>query len=312
MGVAMPITEEQKSKILSMYKSGMSVHAIGRGLGLSHSTAHYYVKKEGLSRSTSYNDFEKEKIRELYKEGFVGGDGKLKALAKELGRPLTNIVRWARGEGLTQKHRKSSDELCAVCSKNAKEWIAKNGHPKGMAGKTHGQKARDAVSKATKERHELMSIEEFSDIVLKTLKTKVKRGNLYRERKGCSWKAGRRVVGGKNIYFRSRWEYNYSLILEEMKEKGEIKYWEHEPETFWFEAIMRGTRSYLPDFKIHRNDGSIYYVEVKGWMDSRSKTKLRRMNKYHPDVELKLVDSKAYKALEKLYGDLMPGWEKKT
>ena len=90
---------------------------------------------------------------------------------------------------------------------------------------------------------------------------------------------------------------------------GEIKKWEHEPETFWFESIMRGCRSYLPDFRVTENNGSIVYHEVKGWMDARSKTKIKRMAKYHPDVKLIVIDSKAYNALAKQMSKSIVGWE---
>ena len=63
------------------------------------------------------------------------------------------------------------------------------------------------------------------------------------------------------------------------KDQGEILKWEYEPETFWFEKIKRGVRTYTPDFKVTEKDGSIIFHEVKGYMDARSKTKLKRMKK---------------------------------
>lgn len=117
------------------------------------------------------------------------------------------------------------------------------------------------------------------------------------------------VVGGKRCFFRSRWERNYARHLEARKSAGEILDWSHEPKTFWFEAIKRGTRSYLPDFLVTEMDGSETYVEVKGWMDPKSKTKLKRMAKYHPDVVLELVGATEYRDLEKLLGKSIEGWE---
>jgi hypothetical protein len=122
-------------------------------------------------------------------------------------------------------------------------------------------------------------------------------------------KAGWLEIGGKRIYCRSRWEANYARLLEMEKRQGSIKEWEHEPETFWFEGIKRGCVSYLPDFRVTQPDGSIYYVEVKGWMDPKSKTKIKRMAKYHPDVVLKVVDAAAYRSLAKLGKSVVPGWE---
>ena len=85
--------------------------------------------------------------------------------------------------------------------------------------------------------------------------------------------------------------------------------WEHEPETFWFEGIKRGCMSYLPDFRVVEKSGQVEYHEVKGWMDDRSKTKIRRMAKYHPEVSLLVVDAQQYRALERTAAALVDGWE---
>ena len=125
-----------------------------------------------------------------------------------------------------------------------------------------------------------------------------------------SWKAGWRTIGGQRIYARSRWEANYARYLEWLRDLGEIAKWEHEPQVFWFLKIKRGTRSYLPDFRITENDASVAYHEVKGWMDPKSKTKIRRMERYYPDVKLIVVTSKNYKALEKIVSRMIVGWER--
>lgn len=121
-------------------------------------------------------------------------------------------------------------------------------------------------------------------------------------------RAGPRVdLGGR--YFRSSWEANYARYLEWLRAKGEIHRWEYESQTFWFEAIRRGVRSYKPDFEIWEKDGApSYFVEVKGWMDPKSVTKLKRMRIYYPDVKIVVVDQKQYRALAK-WSSLIPGWE---
>lgn len=124
----------------------------------------------------------------------------------------------------------------------------------------------------------------------------------------ATWKQEWKVIGQRRIFFRSRWEFLYALYLEHLKERGIIKDWEHEAETFWFEKIKRGTRSYLPDFKVYFNNGGIEYCEVKGYMDERSKTKIKRMGIYYPSVKLRVVEkdwffknNKALKILAKKY-----------
>jgi hypothetical protein len=122
---------------------------------------------------------------------------------------------------------------------------------------------------------------------------------------GCAW----REIGGYPKYYRSKWEANYARYLQWLLEKGEIKEWKHEPETFWFEGIKRGCLSYLPDFRVVENNGAVVYHEVKGWMDARSKTKIKRMAKYHPDVKLIVIDSKGYASLKKTMQPIINDWE---
>ncbi len=103
-------------------------------------------------------------------------------------------------------------------------------------------------------------------------------------------KHGWHVVGEKRIYFRSKWEYVYAKYLQWQLKAGIIARWEYEPETFWFEAIKRGVRSYRPDFAVYLASGKRYWVEVKGYMDAKSKTKIKRFNKYFPEERLIVVE----------------------
>lgn len=102
-------------------------------------------------------------------------------------------------------------------------------------------------------------------------------------------KQGWRQIGQKRAYFRSEWEARYARYLETLKSTGAILEWLHEPQTFWFEKIKRGTRSYLPDFKVIQPDGSHYWVEVKGYFDAKSLTKIKRFHKYYPEEKLIVV-----------------------
>lgn len=122
-------------------------------------------------------------------------------------------------------------------------------------------------------------------------------------------KQGWRVIGDKKIYCRSRWEANYARYLEYQRNQGTILEWHHEPQTFWFEKIKRGVRSYMPDFKVCLSPWNHYWVEIKGYMDSKSKTKIKRFHKYYPGENLSVIDSKEYRKLSKVLKDLIPGWE---
>lgn len=110
-------------------------------------------------------------------------------------------------------------------------------------------------------------------------------------------------------YFRSGWEANYARYLNWLIERKEIQRWEFEPDTFEFEGIKRGSKFYTPDFKVFENDGTYKYHEVKGWMDAKSKTKLKRMAKYHPQETIVLIDSPVYRSIAKAMKSIIPNWE---
>jgi len=193
-----------------------------------------------------------------------------------------------------------------VIEKRAKavsDAIKKNGHPRGMLGKPQSQKAKDAVSKA----HVGKKISRSQ--VNKGLATKFARyGSLAPKVTRGNWKAAWHEIEGIRFFARSKWESNYAYYLQWRKDIGEILKWEHEPETFWFKGIKRGVVSYLPDFRVTMKDGSIEYHEVKGWMDSKSKTKIKRMAKYHPLIKLDVIDSKRYNALNRQVKGMVNGW----
>lgn len=189
-----------------------------------------------------------------------------------------------------------------------KAWIEANGHPRGALGLKHTNQTKDKISKASLAVWSIKTDSQKIEQVMKMLKTKVRNGT-YAPPRNASWKGGWREIGGMKKYYRSRWEANYARYLDWLKQKGEIADWQHEPTTFWFENIKRGVRSYLPDFLVTENNGKQVYHEVKGWMDPKSKTKLKRMAKYYPEVKVLLIDKNAYTALKRALASLISGWE---
>lgn len=119
------------------------------------------------------------------------------------------------------------------------------------------------------------------------------------KKKEYRFKMGKVTIGDKTFHCRSSWECNVAAYIQFLKENNQLKEWEYEPVTFWFLKIMRGVRSYKPDFRITRNDGTQFYIEVKGWMDPKSATKLKRMKKYHPDVHVQVIDVVRYTSIKK-------------
>ena len=201
----------------------------------------------------------------------------------------------------TEERRKKQSEI-------SKKYIAENGHPRGSLGMKHTPETKKKLSKASRKYWDNATEEQISDRSFKAQKTKVKNGMPVTPRK-ASWKGGWREIGGIKKYYRSRWEANYARYLVKLQTAGVIKSWAHEPTTFWFESIKRGTRSYLPDFLVIGIDDSETYHEVKGWMDDRSITKLKRMRIYHPTVQLKLVEKKEYMEIGKEHAGSILDWE---
>lgn len=110
-------------------------------------------------------------------------------------------------------------------------------------------------------------------------------------------------------YFRSAWEANYARYLAWLQDKGEIQGWDYEPTTYHFPNQKRGAISYTPDFRIDHNDGTTEWVEIKGWMTPASRSKLRKMKKYHPEIKIKLIEATEYRQLKKSVQALIPNWE---
>lgn len=131
---------------------------------------------------------------------------------------------------------------------------------------------------------------------------------MYPQMKNKRSKIGKRP-DLNNQFFRSAWEANYARYLNLLIKWKQISSWEFEPDTFEFEGIKRGSRFYTPDFKIFKDDGSFEYHEIKGYMDARSATKLKRMKKFYPSVGVILIDKKGYAAIAKSISRSIPEWE---
>jgi hypothetical protein len=123
------------------------------------------------------------------------------------------------------------------------------------------------------------------------------------------FKSGWRTIGNKTNYYRSKWEANYARYLQKLKAENAIFDWLHEPKTFWFENIKRGVRSYLPDFQVFKSPDSWYWVEVKGYEDARSKTKIKRLRKYYPHETIFLVSASWFRENTKNIRLIIRDWE---
>jgi hypothetical protein len=123
--------------------------------------------------------------------------------------------------------------------------------------------------------------------------------------------AGWREIGGRRFYFRSKAEVRFAAYLEWLRINGNVISWQYEPRVFEF-PIRHGTTRYTPDFLCTVGKPGVTWdtwYEVKGYMDSRSATKIKRFKKYFPNENLIVIDKKWFiRNSPKLKG-LVPNWE---
>lgn len=207
----------------------------------------------------------------------------------------------------TGRLRRSPESMSATVE-NLLASVRQNGHPRGFLGAAHTPAAKLRMSIGTRLKWALMTDELIHARNVKASKTRRERGVVLPSH-GRLWHAGWREIGGRRIYARSRWEANYARYLQWMKDRKEIAEWEHEPETFWFDGVLRGWISYIPDFRVTGSRGDVEYHEVKGWMDERSITKLKLMEKHHPQTTVIVIERKHYRQIEMSFARTIEGWE---
>ena len=304
-----PGAKEKAALLYATYCEHWSVHKVSEIHEVAHSVVHRYLKAFGYKlKGEKFSKDEDELIKDYYQKT-PDSEFDLDYLTGLLGRPeKTSVSRRARLLGVSDQGRCVADKHKETFSSAAKERIQKYGHPKGFLGRKHNEESLKIISEKSNAFAARVTPEERANITMRGQKTKAEKGNLYQPRTKSSWKQQWAEINGVRKFYRSQWELNYAYYLEWLRVNGQIKSWLHEPETFWFDGVKRGTCSYLPDFKVEGNDGRISFHEVKGWMDDRSKTKLKRMAKYHPDVVLVLIDTKAYKQIERKLSKVVPGW----
>jgi hypothetical protein len=318
-----------------MYNRKESVKVIAENLNRTEKSIINKANVLGISNNRFFTKEEDEFLKENYQKM------NLVDLAKSLnrGENYQNVCRRARKLGLTNKkdnkirnserpepktkyrivdgvktRRKydTDEERIKAQTEFLKNWHKNNEHPRGMKGKTHSEKYKKQLSermtKNWEDESSFFNSEEYrdklSERMSKTMSERIKKNpkSIYSNAKGGT----REDLG---FYVRSRWEANVARYLKHLEEKEKIYKWEYEPDTFWFENIKRGTRSYLPDFKVwYSKESKPIYWEVKGHMDAKSKTKLKRMKKYHPDVVIKLIMQKEYNEMKRVK-DKIKNWE---
>lgn len=281
--------------------------------------------KERLGLNSKLNIFsekEKETIINYYCS-HDDEDFNLDELASMINRPKTSICRFANKEQLTNINRNksiyqkdkikdgvnkyiSTDKYKDNIYKKQTEllrYYAKNEHPKGMLGKHHDEETRKNMSVSHLELAANMSYEEKHKIAMKAVKTKIKNKTTTSTTSNSYSRTKSGIRKDLGQYFRSSWEANIARILD-----YENIEWQYECNRFYFKEDIDGVISYQPDFylpQFHK------WIEVKGWMDDKSKTRLSLFEKQYPEEykNLILIDRKFYESLQKEFKDIITYWE---
>lgn len=213
----------------------------------------------------------------------------LASLSVTLGRTYAAVALKASRTGLANISRGKSTQACLSMSRERKarfrahperhtkpDW-KKYLHPRGMLGKHHGSSARRAISAANRGRQR--TVEQIRKQITTTLQ---RYGRLAPLTRRGTWRAEWVTIGGKRFFSRSSWEAIYATHLQDLKERSIIADWHYEPDRFWVNQQW----NYVPDFRIDGLSGEREYHEVKGWMDARSKRKIKAFRKEYPSNRL--------------------------
>lgn len=263
-----------------------------------------------MTQKPEFTEAQKDRIKGYY-QSTPPDDFNLFALAAELNKSRQNICRFARKTGLTRRGRSPNANTLAKLT-GVPKWNTRS-HPKGFSGRAHKQESRMKISKASKlswATHKAFGTGLMSKESREMLAARASKNMRLRDPS----RVYTRAKGGKrpdlnNQFFRSSWEANYARYLNLLIKMKVVEYWEFEPETFWF-PVKRGTLSYKPDFKVkYANDPIHEYVEIKGWIVPKDRTKWRRMKKHHPHIKLIVVANKEYQAIKRKWASAIPHWE---
>lgn len=299
------------SDLIAAYDRLGSVWLVAEEFGMTGQRVHRELRAAGIPTKKRWvSDEEKAAIERYYRntsaEAFSLGE-----LAASLGRTKPFVCRIAKSMGLTVPVRPLA--IAVRDALRVPKWQDKP-HPKGMAGKKHSTETLailSACSKRTWATHKAFNIglysaenrQRLSDALVARAGTQPAAKSYHRGAAGV-----RPDIGP--MYFRSRWEANYARYLNLLKSLGAIVDWDYEQETFWFEAIKRGVRSYKPDFRVwYKGEQEPVRVEVKGWLKDSDRTKWSRMRKYYPHIRLEIVGQKEYTALSRRWASSIPNWE---
>ncbi|SMC17286.1 Protein of unknown function [Clostridium acidisoli DSM 12555] len=96
------------------------------------------------------------------------------------------------------------------------------------------------------------------------------------------------------ITFASKDEAKYYQFLKQRKAKGEILNFELQPKfiiipSFKYKGKTERAATYTLDFKVYNLDGTIEYIDVKGYETQQGSLKFKQLKYIHQDLTFKWI-----------------------
>lgn len=263
------------------------------------------LKKDYSIKNKTWSSKEEKILIEGYKNKID-----IKEIAKKLNKTPSSIKAKAHDLGIANKDKYYTEEQINFIKDNSSKLTYKE--LSNVLGKDEANICRKMKElgiekvKMNSKAWEKMTPSKIKERTLKQRETKIINGTLnpmVNQKNPYSRTKGGKRKDLNNIYFRSAWEANiaryYNFVGIE---------WQFEPKTFIFHNITRGSVSYTPDFYLPKEDK---WIEVKGWMDGKSKTKLKRFKQQYPEEykKLELIQRKEYNEIKRKVAPFIKGWE---
>lgn len=84
--------------------------------------------------------------------------------------------------------------------------------------------------------------------------------------------------------YRSKFEAD---VAQQLEEAGVT--WEYETARIPYKNQNEPNGIYIPDFKVIRDDGSVFFIEAKGWVNNKAACKMTAVKWHNPDLDIRFV-----------------------
>lgn len=249
--MAKRLSDNIRSEIVSRYNSGKRASVLAADFSISETTVRNMVREAG-GQACHVIQVSSERcveILDLYRRGFS-----LRQIGGRLNIPKGTVCGIVARAGIQRPKVKTFSLTQEQSAALAQEYLG---------GKTY-------VDLATKYKIAPTTVGE----VLRRMSVEPRIG--WASYRTQPWMDRR----GRSVLFKSSWELAYARWMD-----AQGWDWSYEPVSFY----VPGSRRYTPDFGIYEGGVLIGFVEVKGWLDEKTKRRLEKFRAAYPQVIVELV-----------------------